>query len=410
MENSRVVITGLGFVTPIGTGKEKFWEAAVKGTCGVRPLKSIDTTDYKTKTGGEVIDFDPKKYLSTEEIDSMGRSSQMAIAAALEAVEDAKLDLSAENLFRVAVSMGTTMGEPQILDQCMQKKYAANGDSSAIPENLPRQYPAGVIPTNVARKLGTKGPTTIIPTACAAGNYAMGYAVDQIRLGKIDVAIAGGSDPFSSLAFTGFNRLLATTPDVPHPFSIDRNGMAVSEGAGMLIIESLEHAEARGAKIYAELVGYGATGDAFHMSQPAPNHEGAQRAMKAALKMAGITPDTIDYVNAHGTSTPFNDRNESIAIAKVFGDATKDLNISSTKSMTGHLLGASGGIELVACVKAMEESIIPPTINYSEKDPECADLNFTPNNAVEKEVNYAMSNSFGFGGHNASIIVKKYVA
>lgn len=409
MKKGRVVITGHGVVTPIGTGNDKFWDAAIKGTSGVRPLKSIDTTDYRTKTGGEVIDFEAEKFLTPEEIKSMGRSSQLACAAAVEAVENAGLDLSKENLFRVAVSMGTTMGEPQILDQCMEKKYAAGGDVTAIPKELPRQYPAGVIPANVARKLGVKGPTTIIPTACAAGNYAIGYAFDQIRLGKIDMAIAGGTDPFSSLAFTGFNRLLATTPDVPHPFSIGRNGMAVSEGAGMLIIESLEHAEARGATILAELEGYGLACDAFKMTIPAPDGIGGILAFKKALKNTGVDPEDVDYICAHGTGTGENDKGETLIAKTVLGEEkAMKTPMTSVKSMLGHTMGAASAIEAAACVMMINKSKILPTINYLGKDEKC-DMDYvTEGVARDAELNTVVSNAYAFAGNTSAIILKKF--
>jgi 3-oxoacyl-[acyl-carrier-protein] synthase II len=407
MKETRIVITGLGIVSPIGTGKEKFWEAAVKGSCGVRPLKSIDTTDYKTKTGGEVLDFDASKYLTPEEIKSMGRSSQFACVAASMALEDAKVDMSKENPFRVSVSMGTTMGEPQILDQCMDIKYK-EGDSDAIPETLPRQYPAGVIPANVARHTKAKGSATIIPTACAAGNYAIGYAYDQILLGKADMVFAGGSDPFSSLAFTGFNRLLATTPDVPHPFSIDRNGMAVAEGAGMLVIESLEHAEARGATILAELKGYGLACDAFKMTIPAPDGIGGIIAFKKALKHTGIKAEEIDYICAHGTGTGENDKSETLIAKTVLGEErAHKVPMTSLKSMLGHTMGAASAIEAAACIMMINNSKILPTINYLGKDELC-DLDYVTEGVRDAELETVVSNAYAFAGNTSAIILKKF--
>ena len=288
MSENRVVITGLGLVTPIGTGVQKFWQAAVNGENGVRPLKIFDPTEFRTKTGGEVLDFNPTDFLTQQEINRMGRSSQFAVAAAKMAIEDSGIDWAKLNPFRVAVSMGTTMGEPQILEKGIKIKYQT-GDPQQIPAELPRQYPCGSIPANVARKFGIKGPHMMIPTACAAGNYAIGYAFDLIKLNKADVVIAGGSDPFSGIAFTGFNRLLATTPDVVRPFDLNRSGMAVSEGSAVLIIESLEHALARGAHIYAEIPGYGLGCDAFKMTIPDPEGSGGIIALKRSILNSGFS-------------------------------------------------------------------------------------------------------------------------
>lgn len=406
MENKRVVITGLGLVTPIGIGKEAFWNAAVKGTNGVRTIKSIDTSEHKTKTGGEVPDFKPEKYLSPEKIATMGRSSQFAIAAAQEAVTDAELDFSEENLFRIGVSIGTTMGEPQILDEGINRKYKESS-TEAIPVDLPRQYPCNVIPANIAREFGIKGPTIIIPTACAAGNYAIGYALDQIKLGKIDVAISGGSDPFSSIAFTGFNRLLATTPDVCRPFDANRNGMAVSEGAGILVLESLDHAEARGATIYAELLGYGLGCDAFKMTIPDPEGSGGILALKRAIKNAGISPEAVDYICAHGTGTGENDKSETIIAKEVLGERAYKVPMTSLKSMLGHTMGAASAIEAIACVLMLKHNTVLPTINYSDADPLC-DLDCVPNEAREMELNTVVSNAYAFAGNTSAIVLRKF--
>ncbi|NLD99667.1 MAG: beta-ketoacyl-[acyl-carrier-protein] synthase family protein, partial [Fibrobacter sp.] len=340
MSENRVVITGLGLVTPIGTGVDKFWQAAVNGQNGVRPLQIFDPTEFRTKTGGEVLDFDASQYLSEEEIGRMGRSSQFAVAAAKMAIEDAGIDLSKENLYRIGVSMGTTMGEPQILEQGVKIKYKT-GDSNQIPSGLPRQYPCGSIPANVARKFGIKGPHIMIPTACAAGNYAIGYAFDLIKLNKADVVIAGGSDPFSGIAFTGFNRLLATTPDIVRPFDKNRSGMAVSEGAGVLVIESLERALARGAHIYAEIPGYGLGCDAFKMTIPDPDGTGGIIALQRSIKNAGISLDSVDYICAHGTGTGENDKSETLICKTVLGDKAITTPVSSLKSMLGHTMGAA---------------------------------------------------------------------
>jgi 3-oxoacyl-[acyl-carrier-protein] synthase II len=406
MEKKRVVITGLGLVTPIGIGTEAFWNAAVKGTNGVRTIQSIDTSEYKTKTGGEVLEFNAEDYLSPEKIATMGRSSQFAIAAVKEAVADAKLTFSEENLFRVGVCIGTTMGEPQILDQGVHLKYKESS-AEAIPADLPRQYPCNAIPTNIAREFNIKGPAIIIPTACAAGNYAIGYALDQIRLGRIDVAISGGSDPFSSIAFTGFNRLLATTPDVCHPFDLNRNGMAVSEGAGMLIMESLDHAQARGAEIYAELLGYGLGCDAFKMTIPDPEGSGGILALRKAIKNAEISPDDVDYICAHGTATGENDKSETLIAKTVIGERAYKVPMSSLKSMLGHTMGAASAIEAIACVLMLKHNTVLPTINYKDPDPLC-DLDYVPNEAREMELNTVISNAYAFAGNTSAIVLRKF--
>jgi 3-oxoacyl-[acyl-carrier-protein] synthase II len=402
----RVVITGLGLVTPIGTGVEKYWKAAIAGTNGVRPLTSINTTDYKTKTGGEVIDFNPREYLSAQKIVAMGRSSQFAVAAATMAVQQSAINLSKENPYRIGVSIGTTMGEPQILDQGIRIKYTAS-DAEKIPAGLPRQYPCTVIPSNVAREFGIKGPTTIVPTACAAGNYAIGYAFDMIRLDRIDMALVGGSDPFSSIAFTGFNRLLATTDDVCRPFSKNRGGMAVGEGAGVLVLESLEHAIDRSATILAELLGYGLGCDAFKMTIPDPEGSGGILAFNRAIKNAGIGPDAVDYICAHGTGTGENDKCETMIAKKCLGNRAYKVPMSSLKSMIGHTMGAASAIEACACVLMLGRDTILPTINYQEPDPEC-DLDCVPNTARQAELNIVISNAYAFAGNCSAIVLGKY--
>jgi 3-oxoacyl-[acyl-carrier-protein] synthase II len=405
MSTQRTVITGLGIVSPIGTGVDVFWDAAVRGVNGVRPLTCIDTTEFKTKTGGEVRDFDALRWIDGNIIKSMGRSSQFAIAAARMAVSQAGLNFSDENPFRAAVCMGTTMGEPQILEQGIKAKYAA-GRADAIPSTLPRQYPCGVIPANVARYFGIKGTVTIIPTACAAGNYAIGYATDLIKLGKADVVLAGGSDPFSSIAFTGFNRLLATTPDIVRPFSKNRDGMAVSEGAGMLVIESLEHAQRRGVEILAEILGYGIACDAHKMTIPDPSGSGGILALKRALAGSGIGPDDVDYVNAHGTGTGENDKVETFIAKQVLGGRVKHIAMSSTKSMIGHTMGAASAIEACACVKMLMHGVMLPTINYTEPDPEC-DIDCVPNQAREAKLKIVVSNAYAFAGNCSSLVLSR---
>lgn len=406
MSENRVVITGLGLVTPIGTGVQKFWQAALRGENGVRPLVNFDATDFRTKTGGEVLDFNASEFLTDQDIERMGRSSQFAVAAAKMAIEDAGIDVAKENPFRIAVSMGTTMGEPQILEKGVKIKYNT-GDSQQIPAGLPRQYPCGSIPANVARKFGFKGPHIIIPTACAAGNYAIGYASDLIKLNKADVVIAGGSDPFSGIAFTGFNRLLATTPDIVRPFDINRSGMAVSEGAGVMVIESLDHAIARGAHIYAEIPGYGLGCDAFKMTIPDPEGSGGIISLRRAIANSGISANDIDYISAHGTGTGENDKSETLIVKTVLGDKAKTTPVSSIKSMLGHTMGAASAIEAVACALMIEHGIALPTINYKDPDPEC-DLDYVPNQAREMKMDVVVSNAYAFAGNTSSIVLRKF--
>lgn len=406
MSENRVVITGLGLVTPIGTGVQKFWQAAANGENGVRPLKIFDPTEFRTKTGGEVLDFNPADFLTSQEIDRMGRSSQFAVAAAKMAIEDSGIEWGKLNPFRTAVSMGTTMGEPQILEKGIKIKYQT-GDPQQIPSELPRQYPCSSIAANVARKFGVRGPHMMIPTACAAGNYAIGYAFDLIKLNKADVIIAGGSDPFSGIAFTGFNRLLATTPDVVRPFDLNRSGMAVSEGSAVLIIESLEHALARGAHIYAEIPGYGLGCDAFKMTIPDPEGTGGIIALKRSIKNSGISIEDIDYICAHGTGTGENDKSETLIVKTVLGDKAKSTPVSSLKSMLGHTMGAASAIEAAACALMIEKGIALPTINYQEPDPEC-DLDYIPNKAREMKLDTVISNAYAFAGNTSSLVLRKF--
>ena len=406
MNENRVVITGLGLVTPIGTGVSKFWQAALNGENGVRPLVQFDATEFRTKTGGEVLDFEPEKFLSHQDIDRMGRSSQFAVAAAKMAIEDSGVDLSKEDTYRIGVSMGTTMGEPQILEKGINIKYKT-GDEQQIPSDLPRQYPCATIPANIARVFRIKGPHIMIPTACAAGNYAIGYAYDLIRLNKIDVAIAGGSDPFSGIAFTGFNRLLATTPDVCRPFDKNRAGMAVSEGSGVLLIERLDRALARGANIYAEILGYGLGCDAFKMTIPDPTGSGGIIAMQRSIQHAGISADDVDYICAHGTGTGENDKSETLIVKTIFGERAKDIPVSSLKSMLGHTMGAASAIEAAACALMIQHEMVLPTINYSEPDPDC-DLDYVPNKARAMKLDTIISNAYAFAGNTSSLVLRKF--
>jgi 3-oxoacyl-[acyl-carrier-protein] synthase II len=407
MKKDRVVVTGLGVVSPIGTGVDAFWDAASKGTNGIAAITSFDTTGFRTSVGGEVKDFSPATYLSPQQISSMGRSSQFAASAAKMAIADAKLDISKLDAFRIGVSLGTTMGEPQILEKGIEQIYKAKGSTELLAADLPRKYPCGVIPANVATVIGACGPVIMIPTACAAGNYAIGYAFDLISTGMADVIVAGGSDPFSKIAFTGFNRLLATAKEKCKPFDKNRDGMSVGEGAGILALESLSHARKRGAKIYAEVLGYGLGCDAFKMTIPDPSGSGGILCLKKALEHSGITADNVDYVSAHGTGTDENDKTETFILKTVFGDRAKSIPVSSIKSMIGHTMGAASAIEAVACVLMIHRSVILPTINYTEPDPDC-DLDYVPNTMRAADVNIAVSNAYAFGGNTSTLVLGKF--
>ena len=405
----RVVITGLGVVTPIGTGVDKFWKAAVKGTNGVEEIKSIDVSQHRSKTGGEVKDFTASDYLTEMQIAEMGRAGHFAIAATKMALNDAKLDLTKVNPYRVGVSMGTTMGEPQILDETITPLVKNGGNfDTAFDKGTARKYPANTIPANISRIFGAKGPSTLIPTACAAGNYAFGYALDQLRMGRMDYVIAGGSDPFAGLAFTGFNRLLATSMDICRPFDANRSGMIVSEGAGILILETLETALERGATIYGELLGYGLACDAYDMTAPHPEGAGGVMALERAIKNSKIDKNDIDYICAHGTGTKANDKSETMVPKIVLGEEKAyQTPMTSVKSMLGHTMGAASAIEAAACLLMMKNNTILPTINYETPDPDC-DLDYVPNVAREAELNTVVSNAYAFGGNTSAIILKKY--
>ncbi len=408
----RVVVTGLGMVTPVGTGKELFWSNLCAGKSGIGMVSHFNVDDYPTQIGAEVRDFDPLDFIDKKEARRMDRFCHFAVAAARLALDDAKMDLAALNSERAGVSVGSGIGGIRTIEDQI----------AVLNEKGPRRVSPFLVPMLIANlasghisiEFGLKGPNTTIVTACATGTHSIGEAAKAIERGDADMMVAGGSEAaFSPLAFSGFcaMRAMSTRNDDPdhasRPFDRDRDGFVMGEGAGVVVLELLEHAQARNAKIYAEVVGYGLSADAYHVTAPDPDGSGARRCMEGALKDANIKPEEMDYINAHGTSTPLNDASETSAIKKVFGDHAYKLAVSSTKSMTGHLLGAAGGIEAIICALAIERGIIPPTINYENPDSEC-DLDYVPNKAMERTVNVAMSNSFGFGGTNASIILKKY--
>ena len=415
-KSRRVVITGLGVVSAYGDGVEVFWENLVNGVSGIKPITIIPTDDQAVKFGGEYTDFNPELYIDKKEIRRMDRYSQLGLVAAILAAKDANLDVSQTDATRVGVIVGSASGGINTI-QHNHKVIIDRGPSKCSPFTVPMMIvdmAAGLI----SKHLGAKGPNKAVVTACASAAHSIGDAFRSIVYGDADVMITGGCEAsLNTLSMAGFSsaRTLSTRNDEPtkasRPFDKDRNGFVMAEGAGIIIMETLEHAQKRGAKIYAEVVGYGASGDAYDMVAPCPDGEGAARAMQIALNDAGLKPEDVTYVNAHGTSTSVGDVAETTAIKTVFGDYAKNgLLVSSTKSMTGHMLGAAGGIEAAACAKVVETGIVPPTINLDNPDEKC-DLDYVAHKARNVgKVNAVMSNSFGFGGHNASLIFKKFEA
>ena len=402
----RVVVTGLGVITPIGSGKDKFWKALLDGKSGVGEVTCFDTSGHKVHRGTEVRDFNPRDYIKNGTVDQLGKGSQMAIAATKLALTDGGLGLEGVDPTRIGVSVGTTGGEIQILEKINLIRYGQDEDHVDI--RLFLRHPCNNIPSNIAREFGLKGPNIIIPTACAAGNYAIGYAYDLIKLGRADYMLAGGADPFSKVAFIGFGRLGAVAPDVCQPFDKNRKGMLVGEGAGILLLEPLDNALKRGATVYAEIIGYGLSCDGYHITIPHPEGNGVASSLRKALKNADITPEDVQYINAHGTGTIANDKAETISIKKVFGDHAKKLLVSSIKSMMGHTMGAASAIETVTCALVVKHDVVPPTINYRTKDPEC-DLDYVPNVKREHPVNIALNTAYAFGGNNSCLVIKKFL-
>lgn len=411
MKKNRVVVTGLGAVTPIGNDVKTAWENAINGKSGIGILTRLNPDDFPVKVASELKDFDPTKFIDQKEARKMDRFTQYAVASALMAVEDANLKITPENADRIGVWIGSGIGGMETYEQQF-KIFMEKGYRRVSPFFVPMMIP-DMASGQVSIMLGAKGINSCTVTACATGTHSIGDAFKAIQRGDADVMITGGTEaPITTMAIAGFNaaKALSTNPDPKtacRPFDLNRDGFIMGEGAGVIVLESLEFAKKRGAKIYAEIVGYGATGDAYHITAPAPGGEGGVRAMRMALEDAGMQPEEIDYINAHGTSTEYNDKYETMAIKTVFGDHAYKLAISSTKSMTGHLLGAAGAVEAIFSVKAIEEGIIPPTINYETPDPEC-DLDYVPNESRKQEVKAVLSNSLGFGGHNAALIFKAY--
>lgn len=407
----RVVITGLGAVTPIGNNVNEFWQGIKTGKVGIAPITKIDATEYKVKVAAEVKDFNPKDYMDPKSAKRMETFSQYAVVAAKEALEDSKIDMTKENPFRAGVIIGSGIGSlSQIETNYM--KIVEKGPSKVNPLLVPMMI-SNMAAGNVSIQLGFRGKCTNVVTACASGTNCIGDAFRAIQYGDCDFIVAGGTEScITPTGVAGFQALtaLSTTEDplrASIPFDKDRNGFVLGEGAGVVMLEELEHAKNRGARIYAELVGYGVSADAYHITSPIEDGSGAAYAMEMAIKDAGALPEDIDYINAHGTSTHHNDLFETRAIKNAFKDNAKNLLINSTKSMIGHLLGAAGGVEAVVCVKSIEEGFVHQTVGTRNVDEEC-DLNYCIDGPVEKEIKYVMSNSLGFGGHNATLLMKKY--
>ncbi len=412
MSMKKVVVTGLGALAPNGNSVDQFWSAIKSGTSGIAPITYFDTSGHRVSIAGELKDFNPEQQLDPKEVRKLDPFSIYALVSSIEAVKSAKLDLQNSNLDRMGVIIGCGIGGIKTLENehdIINRKGARRVSPQFVAKMIPN-----IAGGHLSMRFGFRGPSQTVISACASSNDAIGIALRLIRYGDADVILTGGTEAsITPLTIAGFGNMRALSQNCENPtkasrpFDANRDGFVLSEGAGMIVLESEKHALDRGAPILAELAGYGSTDDAFHITQPAPEGEGAYRAMQRALADSGLNPKDIDYINAHGTSTPFNDRNESKAISNLFQENLNELNVSSTKSMTGHLLGAAGGIEAIATVKTIMNGIVPPTINYETPDPECT-LNYTPNIAFETQINSALSNTFGFGGHNAVLCFRKY--
>ena len=412
MNKNRVVITGMGVVTPVGNNTSVFWENICNGKSGVDRITLFDPSDFDSKIAGQIKDFDASMYLGQKDARRMDRFTQFAVASSKMALDDSGLDLDKEDKDRIGVVIGSGIGGLKVIED-QHNILMKKGPSRVSPFLIPMLI-IDMASGQVAIQFGLKGPNFAIATACASGSHAIGEAFRIIQRGEADMMVAGGTETaITPLGLAGFCKMkaLSTRNEEPErasrPFDKDRDGFVMGEGAGILFLEDLDHAKKRGAVIYAELAGFGMTADAYHITSPSPEGEGAAQAMKLAIADASLNPEDINYINAHGTSTPFNDRCETKAIKAVFGKYVKKIPVSSTKSMTGHLLGASGGVELVASVLSINHGVITPTINYENPDTEC-DLDYVPNIARKCKVRCAMSNSFGFGGHNSVLVVKKF--
>ncbi|MEN1760472.1 beta-ketoacyl-ACP synthase II [Anoxynatronum sibiricum] len=412
MNNQRVVITGMGCVTPIGTGVDSFWKGLVSGAVGAAPITHFDASEFPVQFAAEVKNFEPDQVLDKREAKKMDRFTQFAAVASLEALKNAGLDQGGIDPDELGVILGCGIGGLTTLEE-QHQNLLNRGPRRVSPFTIPMMI-SNLAAGQVAILTHAKGPNMTIVTACASATNAIGEAFKMIQRGAAKAIITGGTEAsITPISIAGFSSMkaLSTRNDDPakasRPFDAERDGFVMGEGAGVIVLESLEHAQARGATIYAEMAGYGTHTDAHHITAPDPEGAGAARAMTKALADAGLAPEAIDYINAHGTSTDYNDRLETLAIKKVFGDHAASLLVSSTKSMTGHLLGAAGGVEAIACVMALQHQLVPPTVNYENPDAAC-DLNYVPNKAVSASVKATLSNSLGFGGHNASILIKAF--
>ncbi|HAM53495.1 MAG TPA: beta-ketoacyl-[acyl-carrier-protein] synthase II [Nitrospiraceae bacterium] len=412
MEKRRIVVTGMGLITPVGIGVKASWEALLEGRSGIGIIRTFDSSDLPVHIAGEVKDFDPALYIEPKEIKKMDRFIHFAVAASTMAMEESGLTITGENAKRVGVIIGSGMGGLPAIEH-YHKIYLEKGYRRISPFFIPMLI-INLASGRVSIQFGAKGPNTAVTTACATGTHAIGDAFKIIQRGDADAMIAGGTESvITPMAVGGFAvmKALSTRNDEPErasrPFDTDRDGFVVGEGAGIVVLEALDFAKQRNAKIYAEVVGYGMTSDAYHITSPSPGGEGAAACMELALKDAGVVPDVVDYINAHGTSTKYGDELETAAIKEVFGGHAYKLCVSSTKSMTGHLLGAAGGVEAVISVLSVHTNMVPPTINLEKPDPEC-DLDYVPWKAGQRTVEYTLSNSFGFGGTNACLLFKKY--
>ena len=408
----RVVITGLGAITPIGNNVQEFWKGIKEGKCGVDNITQFDATNFKVKLAAEVKGYNPEDYFEKREANRLDKFSQYAMIAAREAWKDSNLDKETENMERVGIIIGSGIGGIQTIERehgkCMER-----GPERVSPMYIPMGI-SNMATGNVAIDIGAKGESIAMVTACASGTHCIGESFRMIKHGYQDIVLAGGTEAgITPLGIAGFANIKALSKSEDKsrasiPFDKERNGFVMGEGAGVIVLEELEHALARKAKIYAEIVGYGATSDAYHITSPAPGGEGGARAMKIAMQEANVKPEEITYINAHGTSTPLNDSSETQAVKTALGEEeARKVMMSSTKGHTGHLLGAAGGVEAIVCAKAIEEGFVPATINYKVPDEEC-DLDIVPNEGRKADIKYAMSNSLGFGGHNSSILLKKF--
>jgi 3-oxoacyl-[acyl-carrier-protein] synthase II len=413
MTPRRVVVTGVGVVSPVGTSNETAWEAVREGRSGIRRIALFDTTGYDVHIAGEITDFDPLQYFNKRELSRLDRFVQFALVAADSAVKNAGLDLEKEDRRRVGAYIGTGIGGLHEIES-QHTRLMESGPNRTSPLMIPKLM-TNAAAGQVAMRTGLLGPTMSCSSACASASHAIGEAFQCIRFGMADVQLTGGSEAaVTPMGVSGFQQMkaLSTRNDEPQrasrPFDANRDGFVIAEGGAILVLEELEHARARGANILAEVAGYGASSDAYHITLPEPEGRGAARAMVNAMADAGVDPDDIDYINAHGTSTPAGDDVEAKAVCAVFGDHARKLAVSSSKSVFGHLLGASGALESAVCIWAMQENVCPPTINLETPDPECCGLNFVPNQAQERELNTVLNNSFGFGGHNVSLLFRKF--